>query len=232
MPIPIAALAAIPSLVKAGVGISQAIKGKKLSETKRPEYIPSKQNDFILEALLEDYNREEVSLNRSYERSELSANNAMEKILESGAGFSAITQVQANKDANDLNAIIGMEGLKAASMGRIIAHRQQMAINDDKSFMYNQFAPYADAVQEGRDMQGAGLENIMGGLTNLVDIGGYMKKVGGDGGIETGVLSGTSGVDNSTDDGKNRFNENFYKQVQALMEAKKNPLDGFGYNFD
>ena len=40
----------------------------------------------------------------------------------------------------------------------------QMAQAQDTQEQYNEFAPYADKSQEGRDMFGAGLENIMGGL--------------------------------------------------------------------
>lgn len=52
----------------------------------------------------------------------------------------------------------------------------QMAQAQDTQEQYNKFAPYADQQQEGRDLFGAGLENIMGGL----DAAAIAGLVGGD----------------------------------------------------
>ena len=45
-----------------------------------------------------------------------------------------------------------------------------MADYKDQQFQMNEFAPYAQAYQEGRQMTGAGFENIYGALSGIANI--------------------------------------------------------------
>lgn len=210
-----AAIAGGGAIAKGVVGAKQLQEGKELLETERPEYAMPQQEQFILESMLGELNRGDVLMNRTTELSELSGANAMANILESGAGFSAITQVQANKDASDLNAVISAESMRMEALGKMLTQRQRMSDYQDKEFMFNEFSPYADAQQEGRDLRGAGMENIFSGIDTVGNMMGYLHGIGGGSGVNTGFGTGTTS--NNTTRTTNQISD---------------PMEGFGYIFD
>lgn len=148
------------------IGAGQAIGGFAKTLKKRPEYgIPegAKQALAIAQAQAADPNMPGYS--QAKDQTDLATANALNVARETGAAAygtqAAVAQAQAaNRDLAAMN-----ETAQRADMQNLQGAQMAMADRQDLQFQMNEFAPYSDAVQEGRDMFGAGLENIVSSLT-------------------------------------------------------------------
>ena len=106
---------------------------------------------------------------------------------ERGIGLSGANTVMAGRDSGNLAGIIPAI-VSAQSQGYNRLAEQQDAVKEqqrqalmntlqlraqykDTEFQINKFAPYAQAYNEGREMIGAGAQNLYGGLNNLATLG-------------------------------------------------------------
>lgn len=188
MPLPIAAMA-IPAIIQSVAGISQMSKGKKLISEKAPEYNMPKEELAALQMLMGELGNYSKIENRMTDQSNLASTNALASARDAGNPLAVISQIQANQDAASLNAIMQGEGQRINMLGQAIAQQQRISGFKTEEFQTNKYLPYADRQQEGRDMYGAGLQNIVGGLSavgNLAYYGASNKLLSGGGqGIST-----------------------------------------------
>lgn len=148
------------------IGAGQAIGGFAKTLRKRPEYdIPegAKQALAIAQAQAADPNMPGYS--QAKDQIDLATANALDVARQTGAAAygtqAAVAQAQAaNRELAGMN-----ETAQRADIQNLQGAQMAMADRQDLQFQMNKFAPYADAVQEGRDMFGAGLENIVNSQT-------------------------------------------------------------------
>jgi hypothetical protein len=172
MPLPLAAMA-IPAIIQAGAGVAQMAKGKKLTKENAPQYNMPREERMALEALMGELGSYSKIENRLNDQNALSSANALGAARDAGNPLAVISAIQANSDAAALNATMAGEGQRLNALGQAIAQQQRISGFKTEEWMTNKYLPYADRQQEGRDMWGAGLQNITGGLGSLGNLAGY-----------------------------------------------------------
>src|SRR3990167_1573892 len=166
-------LSAGTAAVKGGIGAAQYAKGRKLGKGAiRPDYtIPQGTQDYLKNATA------------MAQQSQLPGQQLMEEKLASstGSGIRAMEQ-GASSSAGLMAGIAGLKGNEANQMTDLnIAGAQQQDVNkqrlqeallrygaaEDKAFDINKMQPFQDKAQAAQAMQGAGLQNIVGGIEGL-----------------------------------------------------------------
>lgn len=173
MAIPVALIAAIPSLIKSGVGLWQTIKANKLAKEERPDYqIPQSEKDALSIA-------QQLATQR-----ELPGQDIMEQNIRSGtaSGISRMTEV-ADSPAMLLGNIANMVGKENQSMNQLgiaaanyytqnqrnlQSSLQRMGQQELAKWQYDEMKPYEEAMHAAATMREGGLQNIVGGVTGAV----------------------------------------------------------------
>lgn len=163
--------ALIPYLVQGIAGMFQESEGTDLANTPRPDYkIPDEVNQSLAISKANFADQTMPGESRLRDQNNLAAQNALKALTEGGGSLSGISGIQAqqSKFAGDIQT-------KAAEYQRkdeqiYQQSLQTMADYKDQQFQMNEFAPYAQAYQEGRQMAGAGFENIYGALSGIANI--------------------------------------------------------------
>jgi hypothetical protein len=169
-------LAALPAIVQGAGSLAQLVGGAaSLVGQERPEYeMPEglRQSFALARARVTDPYM--TGYGKALDNLNLSAVNAMKAASQTGGGAESIASVHGamNQGANQL-AIANEE-----SQDRDYQHLDQVlgavAQDEQLQFQMNEFAPYAQRQQEGRDIVGAGFENLFGaadkfGLMSLAE---------------------------------------------------------------
>ena len=174
MAIPLAPIiGAIPSIAQAIGGLFQGLAGKRqLENLERPQYtMPGEVNSMVTLAA-QNYADPRTAAQLNAER---------------GIGLSGANAVMAGRDSGNLAGIIpAIVSAQSQGYNRLseqqdtIKEQQRQALMNtlqlraqykDTEFQINKFAPYAQAYNEGREMVGAGAQNLYGGLNNLATLG-------------------------------------------------------------
>lgn len=162
MPVTAAAAAGI---AQAGIGIWQAYKGSQMTKNlQRPSYeIPQAIKDKMTTAEMLQYQGLPDSSKQEY-IDNLSRNmafqfNQLDSRKAGMAGTATIGQ-QANDAAKNL--LTADAAAQMANINELQNMRSEYGGFQDKQFTFNKANPYYETLNEGRAMQGAGLQNIVG----------------------------------------------------------------------
>lgn len=170
-------LSAASAIPQAGLGIAQAIKGKKTLESAvRPEYeIPEeiKKNLSVaermaLEGLPAEQKRQYVeNLNKNMGA-------ALSGFTGRKAGLQGLTSLVQSQ--NEAFKNLAVEDAMARQRNELSAmnQRETMAQYKDKAFELNKMQPYQEQVDEGQALVGSGIQNIAGSLNQLGGVGQFM----------------------------------------------------------
>ena len=146
-------------------------EGQALAGTPRPKYeIP---NEVLQATTIARQNyADTVMPGQSFMEGQnnLAAQNAIQALQVSGAPISAVAGIQAQQSKNAQEI-----GIQAANWQRQDETAYQQALGmlaDQKAqqWQVNEFAPYSQAYAEGRQMMGAGMENMYGAFDSLANM--------------------------------------------------------------
>lgn len=166
MPLP---LALIPSIFEAGVGLTQLFGGDdQLKNLERPKYETPKE---MLTAL--GLAKAEFADPRFAGQSQMEAkvdqnvSQALQVAQSRGSGMQSVAGIAAA--GNQAQQDIGAEAARQQRADREGYQNMLRLISDyrDKEFQMNEFAPYMDKYNEGRERIGAGQQNIYTALDQM-----------------------------------------------------------------
>lgn len=189
-------LAFLPSIFKTVQGVRQARQGRKtLNNLERPDYgIPAGVTEAVHGARLNASDPYMPGENRMLDRVSSSTSNLLKAAKETGNPLSALSGIAAS--ANRANENIGVQSANVNRQDdlRLQQMLMQLGTYQDKEFAYNEFAPYAQKYNEGREMIGAGNTNIHSGLDGLSAIaiqsfGGLQKSTGNNDTVDPNALA-------------------------------------------
>ncbi len=166
MPLP---LALLPSLFEAGVGLTQMIGGNdQLAGLKRPEFKTPKEALTALGLSKAEYADPRFAGQSELENQvDLNSANALATAQGRGAGMQTVGAIASagNKAQQDITA----EAARQQQADRFSYQNmlQLIAGYREKEFQMNEFAPYMDKYNEGRERIGAGQENVFGALDQM-----------------------------------------------------------------
>jgi len=168
-----ALIAAAPSVLKAGQGIMQGIKGNKLAkQNKRPTYeIPKEfqQNLAIAENMgriglpQQEYNRAQ----QNFQRNQASALRQFNR-MGNPRGLAGI--VRAGNDAT-LGLDVADAQARMSNQRNAMGYRSQIGQQQLAKQQWDKFSKFQENADAAAALQGAGRQNVMGGLTELSQIG-------------------------------------------------------------
>jgi hypothetical protein len=167
-PITLAMLASI------GIGVGQLAAGSNaLSDADRPtREVPEslRRTQALSEMLAADPKFAGYDLAK--EESEMAAANQLRAASEMGNSSETIGQVggQIQESMRRLAQLNQQD--QRQDIGQLSNVMSQVAQEENINWQYNEFAPYAEQVQRGEDMVGAGLENVVGGIAGYGLAGG------------------------------------------------------------
>jgi len=166
-------LAAIPSIIKGIQGISQGIKGNKLAkQNKRPTYeIPKEfqQNLAIAENMgriglpQQEYNRAQ----QNFQRNQASALRQFNR-MGNPRGLAGI--VRAGNDAT-LGLDVADAQARMSNQRNAMGYRSQIGQQQLAKQNWDKMQLFGEKADAAAALQGAGRQNVMGGLSELSQIG-------------------------------------------------------------
>ena len=183
MPLPLLpfAIAAIPSLLKAGQGIGQGIKGNKLAKQNiRPTYeIPKEfqQNLAIAENMgriglpQQEYNRAQ----QNFQRNQASALRQFNR-MGNPRGLAGI--VRAGNDAT-LGLDVADAQARMSNQRNAMGYRSQIGQQQLAKQNWDKMQLFGEKADAAAALQGAGRQNVMGGLSELSQLGQMATMNGG-----------------------------------------------------
>ncbi len=180
-----AGVAAATGIAKLGVGIAQRRKGKKLEEaTERPDYeIPEEifQNlnqaqQMALQGLPAEQKQQYI------QNLQQSGQFALSQMGSRKAGLTGVAQLNQQQQFGFQNMLAMDAQARQQNQMQVMQQRQNVAGFRDQAFQLNQLNPFYEDTARAQALQGAGMQNIMGGLNT---IGGAAITYGS--GIDQGV---------------------------------------------
>lgn len=173
MPLPLALIAAVPGLIKAGYGISQMVRGNKgLKSLERPEYqIPEEELSRLALAQQSFASGQMPGASAMRDDVNASAANAASFAREGGSPLAALAAIQSRQQQGLRQVGIDNANYRDRQQQNYSAALADMGQQQDKAWQINKFAPYSDKYNEFREMSGAGMQNLFGGLDSLSAIG-------------------------------------------------------------
>jgi hypothetical protein len=162
-----ALIAALPSLLQGGMGIYQMIQGQNMTNQDRPQYKTPGQvlGNQVLAS--QEYSTGSRMASEMQNRGDAAAANQANTALNSGMGAGAAPAILAQMNDNSRQSVLAGEQKRMADLVRLMTANQGVAQGKDMEFQMNQFAPYAQRYNEGREMFGAGSVNTMNGVSGL-----------------------------------------------------------------
>lgn len=171
--IPLAAIAAIPSLMQGVVGITQMIKGKRtLDGLERPNYeIPSAVRQQL--ALSRQAFADPMMPGEARANSQIGASfsQGLRSARGTGNSMAGIAMMQAN--ANDAYGNLATTSAQFQEQDRanLMSNLGTFAQYQDQQWQQNKFAPYMDKYNQAREQIGAGQQNTFSALNGLSSVG-------------------------------------------------------------
>jgi len=106
-----------------------------------------------------------------YDRNSLAASNAARAAIEGGGGISSLAGIAAAESQGAQN--IGIAGANFQNQQELQyqGQLQNMANYQDQAWQINEFAPYTESYNEGREQIGAGQQNLFGALGSIAKVG-------------------------------------------------------------
>lgn len=173
MPILPAILSAIPSVFQAIEGIGQRKRGQRiLDNLVRPEYnMPNEVNQNL--ALAQARYGDPYSVSEQNARRDIgvSAANAIAAGQLTGNLSGMVPAIAGNESQNYNRLQAQVEQDRVQRQHDLMNMRGEVGKYKDLTWQLNQFAPYMQKYNEGREMVGAGTQNIYSSLNGLGSIG-------------------------------------------------------------
>jgi hypothetical protein len=176
MPLPLAAtlaIAAAPSIIKGVQGIFQGAKGRKLAKKNvRPTYeIPKEfqQNLAIAENMgrtglpQQQYNQ----ASQNIQRNQLAG---LRGLARTGRAGNVASIVRASNDAT-LGLDVADANARLGNQRQAMGYRSQIGGQQLAKQQWDKFGKYAENADAASALMGAGRQNVMGGLTELSQLG-------------------------------------------------------------
>jgi len=161
-------------MVQGGIGLAQTI-GSLFKKDKRPTYEMPDSLKQSLALAKSQVGARMPGYTQAVDQANLVAANQLSAAGQSGNALGAVQTIAGSQQG----AMRDIAALDAQSERQDVANLQntlsRVAQAEDMEFEANKLAPYQDSSQEKRDLFGAGLENIFGGL-NLYGVGGPLAK--------------------------------------------------------
>lgn len=196
MPLPLLplAIAAIPSVLKAGQGIMQGIKGNKLAKQNiRPTYeIPKEfQQNLAIAENMAKIGLPQQQYNQAQQNFQRNQANALRQFNRMGNPRGLAGIVRAGNDAT-LGLDVADAQARMSNQRNAMGYRSQIGQQQLAKQNYDKFMKFNEQADSAAALQGAGRQNVMGGLTELSQIGQMAmmngsKMGGGDGQMAAGV---------------------------------------------
>ena len=173
-------IGSLASLYQLGSGMVQTSRGRKMLESaERPEYnIPASQTK-ALSIAYDMLNRDMPGYNQAIDQQMLVQQNTMANASAAGNPLAVLPASQAVASNAIQNANVQNAGFKAQSAGALRQELARMAEFEDMKYQMNEFAPYAEQVQEARDLIGAGNKNVSGALQGFGSMSSLALMMGG-----------------------------------------------------
>ena len=166
-------LSLLPFAAQGIAGLMQAGSGLLGMSAKRPEYhMPTeiKQSTGLANQL---FNSDTPQYGQNREAAEVAASNAYKQASETGQGMNAAAAIQGNLN-KQYSTLAGQNAAyKTQNAGVLQNALNNQAEYADREWQINKYAPYADKVQQGRQMFGAGLSNLFGATTGAMNFQKY-----------------------------------------------------------
>jgi hypothetical protein len=164
------ALPMILAGTQAAIGLGQAISGwaqkKKLT---RPEYqIPEEIEQNMTEAeLMSYYGMPDAQKAEYMQNIQRSTQAALRGISDRKGGLGAVAAAQQTQQDAYMNLLSADVQQRMQNIQTAQQMRQTMASYRDKAFEINEMQPYQQSYAEAQSLIGAGMQNVMGGLTSM-----------------------------------------------------------------
>lgn len=158
-------IAAIMGGFQTAVGAAQAIGGAgTLLGNRRPEKrIPTAATRNLALSQMRAY-QDMPGLIEARGRASLAENNAIMAAQQGGRGTAAIAGIYGQSARERERLTTQNLQYRSRMMDQYQQDLSRFGQLQDQVWMYNEFGPYEQRFQEGRDVLGAGIENIFGGL--------------------------------------------------------------------
>lgn len=166
----------IPSLFKGGLGIFQSILGG-MNKPQRPVYqVPDsvKQGTNIAETLAAGDMPGKASIQGEIDKN---AGTALNSLKESMGGSPNLTSAVANILAknNEAKTALGVQNAnyKVDASNNLIGQKNLQGQYEDKAQNYNNIQKYQEQANASSALQGAGINNIFSGLSDISGVASY-----------------------------------------------------------
>ena len=173
MPLPLAAIAAAPAIIKGVQGIFQGIKGKKMAKANvRPEYQIPKEFQQNL-AIAENMGRTglpQQQYNQAQQNFQRNQAGALRQFGRMGNPRGLAGMVRAGNDAT-LNLDVADANARLANQRAAMGYRGQIGQQQLAKQQWDKFDKYQENAEAASALMGAGRQNVMGGLSELSQIG-------------------------------------------------------------
>lgn len=223
-----ALIAAAPSVLKAGQGIMQGIKGNKLAKQNiRPTYeIPKEfqQNLAIAENMAkiglpqQEYNRAQ----QNFQRNQASALRQFGR-MGNPRGLAGI--VRAGNDAT-MGLDVADAQARMSNQRNAMGYRSQIGQQQLAKQQWDKFQLFGEKADAAAALQGAGRQNVMGGLTELSQLGQMAMMNGGKMGGGDGQMA--TGVSQSPFNAKQYLGQFGMPNPQSTQPMSGYPFEGYG----
>lgn len=161
--------ALLPGVFQGAVGIAQALTGLSRQATQvRPEYKMPREimaNRTLAAQSYADPLSYAAAL--AMNNAALSQSNSLNAAITGGGGLGSTAAITAAAGQQYNQIAAQIEAQKFADRQALSAANQTVADYRDQEWQMNKFAPYVQRYQESRDLTGAGLQNMFGGIGNL-----------------------------------------------------------------
>jgi uncharacterized protein (UPF0254 family) len=168
------AISAIPSVIQAGVGIGQSFAGKRqIKKLDRPEYTMSKEfeDNLRLAQIAATEGLDAASENLMRQGVERQTQTALTQGSERGAGFMGLGGLMDSQNQNFLRMTSMDAEIRRQARQDVMKAKSDIAAEKEKEFMINKLDPYTQKLESSQALIGAGMQNVMGGMTNLAKAG-------------------------------------------------------------
>jgi len=157
---------ALPVGFQIGLGAIQALGGlKTLFGNKRPDYeIPDSAKTALALAKAKVMDPNMPGYSQAKDDIGLIAANTIKSAQEGGSAMEALSSIQANALAANRDLAVTNAQDQSNDILNLERALGAFAQYEDQEFQMDEFAPFADRAREGRDIVGAGVENLFKGL--------------------------------------------------------------------
>lgn len=219
-----ALIAAAPSVLKAGQGIMQGIKGNKLAKQNiRPTYeIPKEfQQNLAIAENMAKIGLPQQQYNQAQQNFQRNQANALRQFNRMGNPRGLAGIVRAGNDAT-LGLDVADAQARMSNQRNAMGYRSQIGQQQLAKQNWDKMQLFGERADAAAALQGAGRQNVMGGLSELSQIGQLAMMGGTFGGKDGGKMA--TGVSQSPFNYQNSMMPN----AQSNRPFSGFPFEGFG----